>query len=834
MPEESEGKKRHFILEGFSRTEAYQRPGGGGETSDIPERNRRQHGRELSRQLRALRAAAAAAAEAQRQAGLAEEDLGLRIEFESFPDVELAFESLARERSGIELLNVRQLGRRTLATVLVPDGKLNHFEKVVHEYLEEHRTTSGRVRDHKRLVNAIRSIRKATLRALWTDDPALLPTSPDKSFWWEVWLPVRRDRRRILAGFHELANAQRIAVSIGHVEFPERTVVLARASASQMTRSMLTLNSVAELRRAKETAEFFDSLPVSAQSDWMDDLLTRARFAPSSATAPHVCILDTGVNRGHPFLERSLATADLHTVEPGWGVDDQHSHGTEMAGLALGGDLAGLLDGAGPVAIDHRLESVKLLPGDGANGSDARHHGYVTTEAIARPEITSPDRPRVFSLAVTARDNRDRGRPSAWSATLDRLASDAENLGEHPRLIVVSAGNIDDRNAWAEYPESNKTDGVHDPGQAWNVLTVGACTGLVHITEADAADHQAIAPLGGLSPFSTTSLTWPKDWPLKPDVLLEGGNAARDRNGALTMTSLSVLTTHYRPAERLITISNATSAATALASRMAAQVMAAYPTLWPETIRGLIVHSAEWTEGMRQMFLPARPSKRDFEYLAKCCGFGAPDLNRALWSVSNSLTMVMQENLHPFQRKHGKDPILRDMQLHDLPWPTEVLAELAETEVEMRVTLSYFIEPNPSRRGLHSRYRYESHGLRFDVRRPGEDLQHFRSRVNAAARDEEEGARVSETDANWLIGKQNRHRGSLHSDIWRGTAADLASRGALAVYPALGWWKTRTALERYNQRARYALIVSIKAPGVDVDLYSEIASKVGISVAIET
>ena len=30
----------------------------------------------------------------------------------------------------------------------------------------------------------------------------------------------------------------------------------------------------------------------------------------------------------------------------------------------------------------------------------------------------------------------------------------------------------------------------------------------------------------------------------------------------------------------------------------------------------------------------------------------------------------------------------------------------------------------------------------------------------------------------------DRHRGSLHQDAWHGTAADLASRGFLAVYPA--------------------------------------------------
>ena len=162
------------------------------------------------------------------------------------------------------------------------------------------------------------------------------------------------------------------------------------------------------------------------------------------------------------------------------------------------------------------------------------------------------------------------------------------------------------------------------------------------------------------------------------------------------------------------------------------------------------------------------------------------------------------------------------------------LEQLGETVVQMRVTLSYFIEPNPSERGIRSRYRYESHGLRFDVKRPLESEDEFRARINAVARDEEEGTRSGGDDPQWDVGKQNRHRGSLHSDIWHGTAADLASRGILAVYPALGWWKTRTGLERYNKPARYSLIVSIHAPEVDVDLYSAVANQIATPVSVET
>ncbi len=827
-------KRRHFILDRFTETERYIPPRQIIPSNRIPEQDRHRHGTALLGQVDALKQQFWTARQVQEDAGY-EDSFGLQVEFESFPDIELAFESLARERSGIELLNVRHEENRTYATVFVPDGKLAVFENLIRDYLEDRRDSANRSRDHKNLINAIHQIHAATLKALWTDDRAVFPESEDEIFWWEVWLPVRDDRMTVVNTFRRMAEAQGFQVVPGELQFPERTIVLVRASAREMSRSMMTLNSIAELRRAKETAEFFDSLRPEEQPDWLDELVGRCSFPDSDNQVPYVCLLDTGVNNAHPLISSVLDDDDMHTVEPAWGTHDEQGHGTAMAGLALAGDLTVVLDDSKTVEFLHRLESVKLLQNDGGNEGDARHHGYLTVEAVSRPEITDPVRRRVFGMAITARDNRDRGRPSAWSAAVDRLAADVDGAGVTPRLFTLSAGNILDQNAWKLCPTSNSSDGIHDPAQSWNALTIGAYTNLIRITESDAGGYQPIAPAGGLSPFSTTSSTWQKNWPLKPDVMFEGGNAANDGLGAVTMPSLSLLTSNHKFEERLFTTINATSAASALAARMAAQLMAEYPDLWPETIRGLIVHSAEWTQAMRQAFLPrTNPSKGDFLNLVRHCGFGVPDLDRALWSISNSLTMVLQDQLHPFQREEGKQPTIRDMNLHRLPWPLEELELLGETQVEMRVTLSYFIEPNPSERGFRSRYRYESHGLRFEVKRAQESDTDFRTRINAAARDEEEGTVSRGNDPDWVIGKNNRHKGSLHSDIWRGSAADLASRGILAIYPALGWWKTRIRHERYNMPARYALIVSIHAPEIDVDLYTAIANKIAVPITVET
>ena len=302
MAEETDGLRRHFILDGVTETEPYRYPGSGGDgPSKPPAQNRAQHGAALQRQIDELRDVAEVAREAQQAAGM-EDGLGLQVEFESFPDIELAFESLARDHWGIELLNVRHEGNRTHATVFVPDGKLDHFERLIREYLAEARDKAGRLRDNQRLIDAIRQIRTASLRALWTDSTDVFPTLDDGAVWWEVWLPVRRNRRATVAAFRERAGAQDMEVAQGELLFPERTVLMARASVDQMQRSMVTLNSIAELRRPKETADFFDSLERDEQADWLDDLLDRARFAADADDAPYACLLDTGVNRGHPLI----------------------------------------------------------------------------------------------------------------------------------------------------------------------------------------------------------------------------------------------------------------------------------------------------------------------------------------------------------------------------------------------------------------------------------------------------------------------------------------------------------------------------------------------------
>jgi len=757
---------------------------------------------------------------------------GISLECASSVSDSIEAERLDDRTAKIELLSTRQEGDRTYATIFVPDGSLKHLLKKIERYKNEN---DARRKDkgpkNKELIESIDSIRLPLVRSFWTDDPTAFPLDLESKTWFEVWLrvpSVGSDALDTVQAFRDECSRLGITVDKRTTYFPERVVLIAFSAVTQWAQSIALLGSIAELRKAKLVQTEFMDLAPRDQVAFVEDGANRID-APG-ATAPAVCILDTGIHGSHPLLRAALNSADIHIVDPAWPSGDQAGHGTEMAGLALyGSQLAEHLIGTERFEIRHRLESVKLI--DSAHPHDPANYGAVTTEALSLAELTAPARSRVACLAVTA-DDRDMGFPSSWSAALDQHS--AGGLDGRARLYVVSAGNVRDEPFLApQYPGLNREQrGIEDPGQSWNALTVGAYTERVTITSPEFARHAPVAPLGSLCPTSRTSLMWPDDeWPLKPDVVLEGGNYASEPNGQLLpCDDLRLLTTTVHSSGRLLDTMADTSAATAQAARLSARLMEAYPLLWPETIRGLIVHSAEWNERMLAEF--PSTSKGQIKERLRCYGYGVPNEARAFWTIRNSVTLIAQETLTPFE-KQGADCKTRDCHLHDLPWPKDVLESLGELPVTLRVTLSYFVEPSPGRRGWTRKFRYASHGLRFAVRGPLEKDDGFAKRLTRSAWSEGERLKTEERPdtaepQSWLVGYKTRSRGSLHSDSWTAPAAEIAQCGKLAVYPVTGWWRERAHLESVDKATRYSLIVTIHSPDVTTDLLTPIRASIPV------
>jgi hypothetical protein len=806
----------HLYLRGNGKPETY--------TSKLKPPRRPLPQRDRTTHAARLRTAIIAALEAanvrrtEREPALRPETPGFYLDFEIQPGSENAAELLENRRKQIELVSVRQETENApaMATVFVPDTAADHFLRKIEAYRTKD-TKKGKPKNQE-LIARIQNVALAALRSLYTDDPALFPHAGER-LWWEVWI-----REGYLETFEAVARRLEVPAQQQRLVFPEREVRLVFGNEITIARLFLNSDAIAEIRMARDTPALFVDWTNVEQAAWGADLAGRLVMPEGRDVA--VCMLDTGVTQAHPLLTAALDPRDVHTYDPTWPGGDERGHGTNMAGTTLYGDLMPLLADIGPISITHCLESVKILPDHGEN--EPRLYGAITGESIARAEISAPDRRRAVCMAVTSDIGTNRGRPSSWSAAIDQLCFGDQTAS---RLILISAGNIRDGISKAAYQFRNETEPIENPAQAWNAITVGAYTEKTTIVDPTYADWEPIAPAGDLCPSSRTSVMWERQWPIKPDVVLEGGNWAALEDESDCPDDLGILTTYRDPTTRHFDIFRDTSAATAMAGNLAGKILAVMPQRWPETIRAMIVHSAEWTAAMREKF-DAAISEQQKRILLRKYGYGAPNYERAVLSAANDLTLIAEDELQPFW-KDGSVIKTRHMNLHQFPWPRTELEQLGEAEVELRLTLSYYVEPNPGERGWLRRHRYPSHTLRFAVKRALESVDAFRTRINAAVVAEEEGlAPINAGPDNWYLGRI-RNVGSIHSDYWRGTAAELAQRSAVGVYPIGGWWKENPAHERYDRNIRYALIVSIRAVNGATDIYTPVRIQITAPIEIK-
>ena len=291
----------HILLPGAGEAERYTATRSGSPAFRTPPRNRTRHAAQLIRSIRAgssgpwtVSLSKLAVASTNRQ--------GLILTFESDPGFPLAFESLDLQNSQIQLLAVTTDSEdRTVATVHVPDDKVHILLRKLESYRDFNPDTP-QGRENRKLVESIANIKLATLRELWTDNPALYPAA-HTIITWEVWLR-RCIRPSSLRRSKSLANA---APDFGYevvsnvLTFVDRIIVLVRATREQLSRGAEILGIIAEVRKAKVIADFFSSLTPNEQHAWSDELLQRVQPANGEALRSWA-YLDTGVNRGHPLL----------------------------------------------------------------------------------------------------------------------------------------------------------------------------------------------------------------------------------------------------------------------------------------------------------------------------------------------------------------------------------------------------------------------------------------------------------------------------------------------------------------------------------------------------
>ena len=209
-------------------------------------------------------------------------------------------------------------------------------------------------------------------------------------------------------------------------------------------------------------------------------------------------------------------------------------------------------------------------------------------------------------------------------------------------------------------------------------------------------------------------------------------------------------------------------------------------------------------------------------------GYGVPDIERAILSARNDVTLIAEAEIQPFAI--GADGRTRRSSTKCTSTtclgPRAALERLENEVVTMKVTLSYFIEPNLTGKAATRPDTYRSFGLRFAMKKRNETRRPSARGIYASQ--EKDGSAADDEKSCWLLGPKAIQAGSLHCDLWRGYAIDLAGHDAIAVYPVGGWWKSHVGQRRIADKGRYALVISISAPSQAIDLYAEIANLVEV------
>lgn len=801
-------QKNHFYLGNqIAETKEFTPRQRGGQPNTMPQRNRIEHAELLKEQYQNSFNQAIAL-----QNELVAGDLpvadGVYLDFEV--NKKLISNSF-HTKQGAKIMKVSDKSEENAnVTVFIEKKDKEWLSKKADEYATKD-TKNGNVSNEK-LIAPIEEINLSDIHSLYESSESFDRLTENETLLFELWINKRTDfsiKDYSIEDISNTLNVLGIECNIGNrLQFEDVDVFLIKTTKNVLESLPNHLGYIEEIRRYRQPSILTETH--EANREWNDLISDDINF---NITNDSICIgiLDTGVNNAHKLLAPALPDARMVSAINVPDNIDKSFHGTDMAGLALLGDLTELAYQRGSVSeIEHSLASVKIYEEGHQTQSD--FYGAVIEDAIDQAQSMGAT---LNCMAITDDVSLD-GHPTSSSAALDESIYHG---GRCDRLVMVSAGNIQPADVdKTGYLKSCRANAILSPSQAWNALTVGAFTEKTIISNRQG--HQPLAALGALSPVSRTTDCW-NNGQIKPEIVMEGGNLAlHNILGIVTNDDLSLITTS-QDLQQPLEAFNATSAATALASRLAAKIKTANPSLNMLSVRALMVHSAVWTPAMTNLGKP--------KDIMPLCGYGVPNEDTALFSNEKCATFVFENEIVPFINcGMSSSNQYNEMHYYDLPWPTELLESMLNESVTMRITLSYYVKPAPGTGGKNNKYRYPSATLHFDVKTAIESEDEFLRRRNK----KEGESSDTNNSSRWEVGQQRRENGTVQSDWFTCTAQELAACGKIVVYPSSGWWKERK-LENVENMIKYSLVISIKSEETEVYQAVEMAinNEIGIQIA---
>lgn len=531
-----------------------------------------------------------------------------------------------------------------------------------------------------------------------------------------------------------------------------------------------------------------------------------------SDSAGQVCIIDSGIQEDHKWLEPALDSERSRSFLPSSSPDDiadyvsPSGHGTRVAGAALYPDE---IPTEGSFYAPFWIQNARVLDAQNELPTDLTPENYLTAAVLHFQNATGT---KIFNHSINARQPAEGKRMAAWPAKMDQLSH------ERDVLFIQSAGNVDPVSAVGDLGENythphqllSEHCQIADPAQSMHALTVGSITRAT-FDDADKqsfsteADHPSSFSRAGFSPLWNV---------IKPEVVDYGGDYLHSKpfDDIAQISSncaepLISSTLYGGPA--FSTDGVGTSFAAPKVAHIAALLNEQFPEASPQLYRALIIQSAQWPAWAEQ--------EEDKTLVLRTIGYGVPSLERASTNDSYRSTLLTANAIEIRNKQYH---------LYEIDIPSAIRAASLENKIRISVTLAYTASP---RRTRTSRNGYLETWLEWRSICANESLDEFQNRMQKGG----SGA----TGFKWQIHHQTQHGasnetrrdlGSAQKDWCDLEANELPETFALAIRAHNGWnTKDNSGI------ARYALVVTFESLEKDLPIYNELQNVVETQVSAE-
>ena len=537
-------------------------------------------------------------------------------------------------------------------------------------------------------------------------------------------------------------------------------------------------------------------------------------ISPPSEDAPTICVIDSGVSAGNPFLQpvtREDLLISFLKEEPD-DPADANGHGSGVASLAAYYALK-LAEGEENEAKAW-IASARILQ-ENNQIEEERLLSKIIEEVV---ETFVPLGVRIFNLSVGDLskkwnpDNKRTQSRTSWTArTIDRLSR------EHDVVFVVSTGNIlrDQIRDYIEdgipYPQylCGEESRILDPGQAGLAVGVGSiAAGTLVANSPDTTIALDFEP----SPFTRSGPGIKGE--TKPDLVEIGGNLVSQPDAGTVRGNIA---TNVVMASHQLTPATAhnygTSFSTPRVSHKLALLLQELQNLGLDQISAPLlkafltnsaVYDGDLTDIREQLGTVSRK-----QYL-QVLGHGRPDSARATECDKYSMLMYYQGEL-----------AFDEVAFFNVPIP----AKFSESAAGKRITVTVAHYPEVQRWGLES---YFGIDLKWRMYRGDVDRDEILDKLSKSdeAEDHANTADGAPDEIPFEHKVTRRSRGSVQHDWfdWKAHKQEHSENHYTLAVSAQKRWG------RKPQPTKFAVVIRVEDIGGTLPIYAEIAAELDILI----